>query len=395
MQKLKFSQSVYITDLNYVNGNFEYDINVDAGERKEFKSKNIVKSIEFADFSIKLKFTESYINKLKKFLVHMYENLRKYNINFSSFIKLYNEEISINDIKTDYRSYGFCRIVIQDGLNTYVDDIPIVTLDQPNLSSSIIETINYNFNIIKKCDGTKTQLIMDSTPVIFSSKSAGYFIHEILGHPLEFDFYQYYKNNFENLKISPKLTVIDSVVGVENIVGLNKYDDMGIPIKPLTVINNGRICNVFAINESDSFNNNLYGFGRRENYKADVMVRMRSTFIGAGNNDLNEEKIISKYKSAIFFDKAYIGGVNPQTGDYNLKGQGFIVKNGEKCNFINNLELRGNLKKDLNSFDYIGNDIKMFGNYCSKLGQTIRVAVGGPTVSIYSMDITGETYGRH
>ena len=37
----------------------------------------------------------------------------------------------------------------------------------------------------------------------------------------------------------------------------------------------------------------------------------------------------------------------------------------------------------------------MLGNYCSKLGQVIDVAVSRPTVSIYSMDITGKVYGRH
>lgn len=45
MQKFKFSQSV----LNYANCDFEYDINVDASERKEFKSENIIKCIKFAN----------------------------------------------------------------------------------------------------------------------------------------------------------------------------------------------------------------------------------------------------------------------------------------------------------------------------------------------------------
>ncbi|NFQ55184.1 TldD family protein, partial [Clostridium botulinum] len=77
-----------------------------------------------------------------------------------------------------------------------------------------------------------------------------------------------------------------------------------------------------------------------------------------------------------------------------LNGNGFIVKNGELQNFIGDLRISGDILKDISSIDYIGKDFDMFGNYCEKFGQFVRVGSGGPTISISSLNARGVLYGR-
>lgn len=391
-----YKQFMHMVDFAYVNGSFDYAISTENGMRREIENSNLIESIksENSNFELQIMFSSSDCNRLRLFFKKIYIDLQKSNIDFSAFVKLYNEKIVINNEKEDIRSYGFCKIVLKDCLgNVYIDEIPITNSLIDVLEIDILKNIRSNVENIKKYNKKLSRLEFDSVSVVFSQMAAGYFIHEILGHSLESDFFSYYKNNFDGLKISSKLTVIDSIKGFENIIGLNKYDDVGEVIKPLIVVNKGSLCNIFSIKKEDSLDGILYGFARREFYKFDVMPRMRCTFIKPFD-DINEEKIIYKYNTAIYFNKAYMGGVNPQNGDYNVIGNGFLLRNGEKCEFIENLKLHGNLLNDLNSFEYIGNDLKIFGNFCSKLGQTVRVAVGSPTISLGGLSVEGNLYGR-
>lgn len=394
--EIYFKQNLYIVDIRYVNKFFEYEINTEIGERREIKNMSTVKTVSenFLNLDAVLDFNTKSVNKLKIFLEKINDKLNNLNSRFSVFIKLYNEKVYINGI-SDFRKYGSCKVVVEDKLaNVFFDEFSVDPRNLETLMQDILNSVEEIIQTIKNIFGNKKYLTCNTIPLVLSQFAAGYFIHEILGHSLESDFFSYYKKNFENLKISPKLTVIDSIIKFENIVGLNKYDDNGILIKPITVIKNGKLNNIFSIEEKASFDNVLYGFARRENYKTAILPRMRSTFIKPFDN-INCKEIVSKYNLAIYFDKATFGGVNPETGEYFVNGYGFLIKNGEKQNFIRNLKLTGNLMKNLNSFDYIGNDFKIFGNCCSKLEQVVRVAVGGPTTSLSNMSIIGEIYGEY
>ena len=392
-----FKQVMYIVDIKYINGDLDYTIDFYSGERSENKDFNKIRTInlDIQNTNDILTFDKAYLSKIEKFFNHMYLRFKKINIDFSAFIKLHNERIIIDNYLEDFRKYGFCKIVLKDSLNNiYTDDIPITTSNPSYLEDEILKHINDDINYINSIQNTKSKIEFENIPVIFSSRAAGYFIHEILGHSLENDFFSYNKETFSNLEISSKLTVIDSIEGYENIVGLNKYDDMGTLIKPLNLIEKGKLKNIISTETTESFDEKLYGFSRRESYKTSILPRMRCTFIKSFD-DMNENGIISKYKNAIFLDKTYLGGVNPQNNNYFVRGQGFLVKNGEKTNLINNLNLKGNIVKDLKSFDYIGNDFKIYGNFCSKLEQTVRVGVGGPTISLRDMSIEGDIYGTY
>ncbi|MGB8451878.1 MAG: metallopeptidase TldD-related protein [Anaerocolumna sp.] len=390
---MNYKQSVYTIQLKYIEDDFEYVIDSFSGEREEniiTTKLNICKSL-FDE--LQLKISTPYLVNLKDILRSFKKDLEKHEIRFSAFMSLHNEKVLIDNVKEDNRSYGLLRLIFKDiDNNMNVDDISILSCDQDDVEDKINYYVKKNINI-RYPQGTRTYVDFGRTPTILSPRASGYFIHEILGHTLEGDYYSYYKDKYANMKISEKLTVIDSVDGFSKLIGIQDYDDIGIKLKPLTLIKQGKLHNILATKNEDSLDNKLYGVARRESYKFDILPRMRGTYIQP-IDDMDQQEILNKYENAIFVDETFSGGVDQQTGNYSLIGNGFVIKNGDKQNFIGNLRITGNIIKDLSSFDYIGKDFDMFGSYCRKFGQSVRVGLGGPTVSISSLAVKGDLYGR-
>lgn len=391
---LEFKQSVIEMEHKFIGEDFLYNIKSFDGKRtesKDFIKINTCKSL-FDNENIKFLFSKNYIDKLKIFLRDIKKELSLKNIDFSAFLNLHNEIVQINKNIKDNRSFGFFRVILIDkNNNVYMDDISITQNDPKDLKEKIRFYVDKNKNKIIFSLGEKESKLFKDIPVVFSSQAAGYFIHEILGHTIESDFYSYYREKYKSLNISPKLRVVDSPEGYKTILGIGDFDDCGKKIKTIKLIENGKLLNILSDNKSDSLDGKTYGISRRESYKTSHLPRMRATFIEPFE-DLDENDIIKKYNNAIFMDKAYIGGVDPSTGDYNLSGNGFFIKNGSKKNFIGNLKINGSIFKDLKNTEFVGKDFKVFLGFCFKMGQNVRVLIGAPTISVTSMVVSGEVY---
>jgi Predicted Zn-dependent proteases and their inactivated homologs len=379
--------------LNYVKDDFEYVVNSFSGEREETTINTKLSVCKSLIDNIELNMSANYLIRLKEILRFINKDLKKQNIQFSAYIILNNEKVLIDNEKEDDRSYGLLRLIFKDSNNNiHADDIPILLCNPDDLEEKIFYYVKKNATI-KNLYNTSRYVDFGSVPIILAPRASGYLIHEILGHTLENDFYSDTKDKYKNLKISKKLTVTDSVKGFDKLIGLKDYDDVGTKIKPLTLIHNGKIQNILSINKEDSFDNKLYGVARRASYKFAVLPRMRGTYIHPFD-DMDQQDILYKYENAIFMNETFSAIVDQNTGNYNLTGNGFVIKNGQKQNFIGNLRISGNILKDISSFEYIGKDFDMFGSYCKKFGQSVRVGSGGPTVSISSLEARGILYER-
>ncbi|NFB54488.1 TldD family protein [Clostridium botulinum] len=393
---MNYKQSVYTIQLRYLKDDFEYIVNSFSGEREEnIKNTklNTCKSLFYDLHDVPLNISTHYLKKLEKYLRCIKKDIKKKGSDITFIMHLHNEKVLIDNRKEDNRSYGFLRLHFRDNDNNmHIDDIPILSSDPDDLEDRISYYSKKNASI-RNLDNKEEDINFGFMPHILSPNASGYFIHEIVGHTLEGDNYSYYKNKYENMNISKKLTVIDSINGYDKLIGLQSYDDVGTKIKPLTLINKGKVQNILATQMEDSFDHNLYGVARRESYKFDVFPRMRGTYIQPFD-DMDQQNILDKYKNAIFVNETFQGSVSPKTGDYSLMGNGFVVKNGELENFIGDLRINGNVLKDLSSIEYIGKDFDMFGRYCGKLGQNVRVGIGSPTISISSLNSRGRLYGK-
>ena len=107
-----YKQFMHMVDFAYVNGSFDYAISTENGMRREIENSNLIESIksENSNFELQIMISSSDCNRLRLFFKKIYIDLQKSNIDFSAFVKLYNEKIVINNEKEDIRSYGKYRI---------------------------------------------------------------------------------------------------------------------------------------------------------------------------------------------------------------------------------------------------------------------------------------------
>lgn len=340
---------------------------------------------------IELNISANDLHNLSCFISRLYKEFNKSEIRFSSYLYLHNEKVSINNID-DTRNYGFLKIVFEKNGYFIIEEIPILTAKFEILENKVQKIINQNSAFLKFPIFNKIHKTYGDIPVVFSPHAAGFLIHEILGHMLEYDIYKYYSGKYKNLRFNRKLNVNDDPKKVSNLINIGRYDDMGIPTSSISLIKNGVISNVLSLNNKDSMDGIAHGVARRENYKHDILPRARCTYVNPVDN-IDKQAVINKYKQCILVNKIHSGGVNPQTGDFELNGIGFLINDNENQNFIGNLKIFGNTLKNFNAIEYIGNDLRFVCGYCFKLGQNVRIAVGSPTISMHDILIEGDFFG--
>ena len=394
--KMNYKQSIYTVQGRFYNEDFEYLHSSFSGERVIERGIEKIQTCNSILEEDCLERLEEQIYKIKK-LETALKISKKYmsakGINLKGQLLLHSERVLIDSEKLDDRSYGFLRLEFKDiNRNICIKDIPLLPLKVGEIENRINGYINNYFDLI--CTNTlnkKGKKEFLNMTHILSPKASGYFIHEIIGHTLEADNYNFYKDKYKNISISKKLTVIDTINDNDKMIGIDKYDDTGQKLIPVTLIEQGKIHNVLAIDLEDSFDGILYGVARRESYKYEVLPRMRFTTIKPFDN-IGKKEIINKYNQSILVEEILSGRVNHITGEYELLGNGFIISKGEVKAIIGNLEIQGNIMNDLKNIEYIGNDVENFGGFCGKYGQTVRVGIGGVTISILGVCSRGIVY---
>ncbi len=389
-----YKQNIWEFTANYLNNYFEVTTDQICGSRYTSSHGNFVKVNDFSNYCGHVNFHKVNFLSFKHLFAKIQKNVSKYNVDFISYIKYHDEVINIGEGLTDRRNYGYIKISFKDEENN-IDTFDIncsIKDDYCDLEDQILLCVNQYCKKRRLIDNKSIKkMTFADVPVVFSPLASGYFIHEILGHLLEEDIFKSCNYNLGKLNISCKLTILDKIDGVGQYIGLNKYDDKGNKISPLMLIEKGKLRNIMAVNSDNSIDNVLYGFERRENFKHNAQPRMRCTLVQPFDS-LNKNDIITKYKKAILLDRVYYGFINPKDISYTLKGNGYLIENGEIVNYIGNITLVGELLKDLNKVKYVGNDLEFNTSDCIKFGQIVRVGMMTPTISISDSFIRGECY---
>lgn len=313
---------------------------------------------------------------LEKELVEIDSTLRRQGKSLLVYIKKRTEKISVNEI-IDYREFSFVRVVIRRNQAT-----PIIEETYPKsiTLSSVIDFVNniIKIEITKEITSVMHRLNLINTRLTLLPQAAGFFIHEAIGHLLEEDIYNFFKDQLDHIKFPLNFSLIDNPIGYEKLIGVNRYDDFGQLIKPILLIKDGKIQNTIKLNN---------GFARSEKFDHKPLPRMRMLIL----ENVQEEEL-SKKKCSIFISKIHSGQVTPADFTFRLKGEGYIIEDQTVRRKIQNIEIQGDLKKSIESIDYIGNKPIIFSADCTKYGQTIRVGAKTPSISFICRSIEGEIH---
>lgn len=209
----------------------------------------------------------------------------------------------------------------------------------------------------------------------------GLLVHEAFGHTAEADLVlsgSVLTGKIGEQVASEHVTIVDSPepAGAN---GWIRYDDEGVEAKPVKIVEKGVLKSFMHNRESAAiFGVEPTGNARAQGYSYTPLIRMRNTYMEAGDWDL--EEIIRETRDG-FYLKGGLGGQADSNGEFMFSVQeAWRIENGELTEPFRGVTISGNAIEVLKSIDAVGRDLKVEspGN-CGKF-QWVPVDGGGPHV---------------
>jgi PmbA protein len=159
----------------------------------------------------------------------------------------------------------------------------------------------------------------------------------------------------------------------------NSFDDEGVPCVTKNVVENGVFKGfMHTLKSANALGSKPTGNGFKAGGGA---ISSQPTNLYLQEGELTKDEIIATVEDGIYLTDVggLHAGLNPISGDFNVQGTGFVIKNGKIDRPITLFVVSGNFYEMMNNVELIGNDIeKRF------------VGVACPTLKIKSLAISGK-----
>lgn len=218
--------------------------------------------------------------------------------------------------------------------------------------------------------------------VILDPSLVGLIAHEAFGHTVEADFV--IAGSIASGKIgknvaSELITMVDEGApkGHEYAGGMMEVDDEGVLANKAVIIERGILKSYLHNKESAYlFNVESTGNARAFEYSDEPIIRMRNTYIEAG--DMKLEEMIKEIKHGYLLKQAG-GGQADANAEFMFQAQEpYRIENGEVKELLRGVTLSGQAFDVLSNVDAVGKDFEldMGSGYCGKF-QPAKVDGGG------------------
>ena len=217
--------------------------------------------------------------------------------------------------------------------------------------------------------------------VVLDNDLIGMIVHEAFGHTAEADHIlsgSILAGRIGEKVASENVTIIDSPGPIQS-YGWTPYDDEGVKGRDVVIVERGFLREYMQSRETAAkLGMSLTGNGRAEDYSYAPLVRMRTTYMKAG--DWDPEEIIRDTKEG-FYLKRSLHGQSDMNGVFMFVVQeAWRIKDGELAEPYRGVTLSGNAIEALTNIDAVGKDeIIDSPGTCGKL-QLVPVDGGGPHV---------------
>ncbi len=182
---------------------------------------------------------------------------------------------------------------------------------------------------------------------------------------------------------APCVTLVDDPFHPDSPIPM-AFDGEGSPTGTKKVIEGG-VLNTLLYNLKTArvAGKTTTGNGSKGHYDAPVSTRAYSMYICGG--DLSEQELLNMAGDGVYITNlsGLHAGANSVTGDFSLQSAGFLVKNGEKAEFIKGFTVAGNFYKLLRDIRAVAN------NSClpEAIGMT---AYGAPSTLVDGLTVAGK-----
>lgn len=228
--------------------------------------------------------------------------------------------------------------------------------------------------------------------VVLSPMLAGVFTHEAFGHFSEADIIEDNPSLREKMALGEKLgSDVISIVAdstMRNQIGYYVFDDEGVAVKPVTLMDKGVLTGrLHSRRTASAFGEPVSGHAVAEDMRFEPIVRMGTIYVKPGEKSL--EELLEELGEGLYL----IDGKGGQTSGENFTfgaQYGFKVKDGKIGPMIRDINIMGNLFTTLQSIEAVGNDLELSERGgCGKGQLNIKSALGGPHVLIRNMVVGG------
>ena len=228
--------------------------------------------------------------------------------------------------------------------------------------------------------------------VILNPSMAGVFTHEAFGHFSEADIIEALPAMREKMQLGGKLgadilTIIDDAT-LPHQLGFYKYDDEGVPVRPVVLMKNGVLTGrLHSRRTAEEFGEPLSGHCVAEDFRYAPIVRMGNIYIEPGSHSVDD--LMAQLDDGLYLLDAKGGQTAGENFTFGAQ-YGYLVKNGKLGEMIRDINMTGNLYQTLQNIAAIGNDLTLSkAGGCGKGQLNLRSCHGGPHILVNTLVIGG------
>ncbi len=228
--------------------------------------------------------------------------------------------------------------------------------------------------------------------VILNPHMTGVFTHEAFGHLSEADIIDTLPAMRERMRIGNKLgneavTIIDDATQPHQL-GFYKYDDEGVPVRPVTLMKHGVLTGrLHSRRTAAEFDEPVSGHCVAEDFRYAPIVRMGNIYIEPGPLGFNE--LAAQLGDGLYVLDAKGGQTSGENFTFGAQ-YGYAVKNGKVGGMLRDINMTGNLYQTLQNIVAIGNDLTLTkSGGCGKGQMNVRSCNGGPHILVNNIVIGG------
>jgi TldD protein len=226
-------------------------------------------------------------------------------------------------------------------------------------------------------------------PAVIGPNVVGVFIHEAMGHLAEADLTlsgSILSDKLNKPIASDVVTVFDDGT-VEGAFGSFKYDDEGVRTQKTALIEKGILTGLMHSRETaQKLGKEPTGNARAEDFRVEPIVRMRNTYLAAGDSSF--EELLEGVKFGYYL-KSFRGGQANLDGTFQVGIQeAYEIVNGHVGDPVRSASISGNTLETLGRVDTVGKDFELWPGRCGK-GQTAFICDGGPHIRVEEVIIGG------
>ena len=374
-------ENKYERKIRYENANTAVEEKIISGliEKKDDLIKKTEKRID-VEFFDQIRIFKGNNDELYTVFDKMYKACEFYDKKFAAIVTQELREVSWCEGKKKTDIKNVIRIMVhQNNSDCKYRDIPFFS-NKKRLNEIMLKELS---ELLDDSKCSYKEFKGGKMDVIFSPRAAAYFVHEILGHPLELDLIStnksIYKEKNIDEKIMPEYINVSECPEDTRQIGMiyGDYDDEGKDLINTDIIKGGVLVSPIT-------------YKRCSEMKRETLNRMHNFILRPNESGCSLDRIIARSSNAIVIDDVLYGYYNLAMGDFMLYcGKSRRVKNGEVVSYHFGVRINEKILELKNIIKEIGNDYNATLGFCSKQNQIITVGMGAPSMVLSDINVTG------